>query len=209
MQQQQQQSFRFLSVLLIIIGGLLFILFYVIPFLSSQGIGTPGYSDEHEQAYQLAQSVQAYRKRHPSPGNYAQVAIRQKYSDGPSSKWDTSDVYEGFDDIDGENSTHSEQYAHQWILSTIEIYKKLTSWSQVTGLDIVFYTQVRVCRKCQIDMRSWPNVYQKSATKPFSALWTFETNIQSSVLGSSTVVSHAVSDMPELPMSPSVNSPRT
>ena len=165
-QQQQPQSFKFLSVLMLIIASLLFILLYVIPFLSSQGIGTPSYSDDHEEAYQLAQSVQAYRKRHPSPGNYAQVAIRQKYNDATSSKWDTSDIYEGFDDIDGENSTHSEQYAHQWILSTIDIYKRRTSWSQVTGLDIVFYSQVQVCRKCQIDMRSWPNAYQKSATKP-------------------------------------------
>lgn len=170
--QQQQQSFRFLSVLLIVIASLLFILFYVIPFLSSQGVGTSGYSDEHEEAYQLAQLVQAYRKKHPSPGNYAQAAIRQKYNDGTTSKWDTSNIYEGFDDVDGENSTHSEQYAHQWVLNTIKIYTKRTSWSQVIGLDIVFYSQVQVCKKCQIDMRSWPNTYQKSAAKPIGVtIW--------------------------------------
>ena len=45
--------------------------------------------------------MQAYRKRHPSPGNYAQVAIRQVYDDGSVSKWDTSYIYEGFDDVDG------------------------------------------------------------------------------------------------------------
>lgn len=109
--------------------------------------------------------MQAYRKRHPSPGNYAQVAIRQVYDDGSVSKWDTSYIYEGFDDIDGENTTHSEQYGHQWILDTIAAYKGHASWMRVIALTVVFYSQVRVCRRCQIDMRSWRNAYQKSAGK--------------------------------------------
>jgi len=77
MQQEQQQSFKLWSVDLLIAASVVFIFLYVIPFLASRGIsgGSSGYSDEQVEAYQLAQSVQDYRKKHPSPGNYAQVAI--------------------------------------------------------------------------------------------------------------------------------------
>jgi len=102
-------------------------------------------------------------KKHPSPGNYAQVAIRQLYDDNTFSKRDVSDIYEGFDDVDGENSTHSEQYAHQWVIDTISIYQKRANWIHVKSLTVVFYSQVQVCKSCRIDMRSWPNTYQKSA----------------------------------------------
>jgi hypothetical protein len=33
-------------------------------------------------------------------------------------------------------------------------------------LTVVFYSQVRVCKRCQIDMRLWRNAYQKMAGKP-------------------------------------------
>lgn len=113
-----------------------------------------------------------YRKKHPSPGNYAQVAIRQSYDDGTFSKWDISDVYEGFDDIDGENSTHSEQYAHKWTLDTLSIYQKRANWVRVKSLTVVFYSQVQVCKGCRIDMRSWLNAYQKNAGKPVAlSIW--------------------------------------
>ena len=116
-QQQQpspQEHFSRLSyVLLIIIAALLCIYFYLIPFLSYIGSMEAGYSQEHKEAYALAQNVQAYRKKHPSKGNYAQAAIKLLYDDAASSKWDISDVYEGFDDENGENSTHSEQFAYK------------------------------------------------------------------------------------------------
>jgi hypothetical protein len=160
MQQEQRQSFKLLSVLILIAASVVFVILYVIPFLASHGIvgDSSGYSDEQVEAYQLAQSVQDYRKKHPSPGNYAQVAIRQTYDDGSFSKWDSSGIYEGFDDVDGENSTHSEQLAHQWVIDTIIVYKNRQSWTRVTSLTIVFYSQVQVCKRCRIDMRSWPNL---------------------------------------------------
>ena len=53
-----------------------------------------------------------------------------------------SNVYEGFDDVNGENSTHSEQYTHQWVINTISIYQKRANWVHVKSLVVVFYSQV-------------------------------------------------------------------
>ena len=74
--------------------------------------------------------------------------------------------------MDGENSAHSEQLAHQWVIDTITVYKNRQSWTRVTSLTIVFYSQVQVCKRCRIDMRSWPNLYQKAANKSVSlTIW--------------------------------------
>src|SRR5882762_6121134 len=109
-------------------GGLLFVLFAliagVLAFAALQGgLGGNGYSDEQDEAYQLAQKVQDWRSRHPSPGNYAQAAIRLAYNDGSFSEWDTSKIEVGFDDPQGGNSTHSEQVIHDEILRALETDK--------------------------------------------------------------------------------------
>jgi hypothetical protein len=85
---------------------------------------------------------------------------RSLLSPAPSFEWSP---FEGFDDAHGANSTHSEQKAHKFVLDSIGIYRKYKSWEQVTGLTVVFYSQVQVCKECKIDMRSWRNDYQRAA----------------------------------------------
>ncbi len=168
-QQKPGGSVRFLWVMLILIASLAVIYFYVIPFLASTE-GEPtgsafsggwSASQQRQIAFTLAQRVQSYRQsiheqRRINYGDAYMIATGIKPPFRPQQP------YEGMDSKPGaKNDTHSETRLKGWALATIR--QKLQQLPSGSTMNIVIFTQVKVCPDCRKDTNEWATQLQQVA----------------------------------------------
>ena len=170
-QQKQQREFppRFLWVVLILFASLAAIYFYVIPFLSSMAGGSTGsafsggwsVSQQRQIAYNLAQTVQSYRQR---INEQRRIDYGDAYlvATGITPPFRPKQPYEGMDSPSGaKNDTHSETKLKGWALLTIrQQLQHLTSGSTI---NLLLFTQVKVCPECRSDINAWATQLQQAA----------------------------------------------
>ena len=170
-QQTQKRAFspRFLLVMLILIASLAAIYFYVIPFLASIGGGSTGSafsggwsaSQQRQIAFTLAQRVQSYRQsiHEQRRINYGDAYI---VATGIKPPFRPQQPYEGMDSKPGaKNDTHSETRLKGWALATIR--QKLQQLPSGSTINIVIFTQVKVCPDCRKDTNEWATQLQQAA----------------------------------------------
>lgn len=118
----QRPSHCLAIVVLLII--LVFAVLYVLAQFGAQS-GDSGYSFEQEEAYQLAQETQNYRRLHPTPANYALASITIFYQDSSSRRFvrETHGIIFPFESKK-DQGMHSEIFAHNWLLEELDILKK-------------------------------------------------------------------------------------
>lgn len=159
---QSQQSYRFWSVLLIIVASLGCIYFYVIPFLASLGPGKAAF-DIQAEALKMALQVQQYRYNHKSRGNYGMAEIIITYQDMSKPSVYSSPIYEGFDSKGADkNKDHSERKAHeQFNLPTLTQLKSRGIAAKASFIYVIIFSQIQICKLCQADMRGWLEQYRR------------------------------------------------
>lgn len=154
---------------------LLIILVFAVLYAIAQfgaGLGGSGYSFEQEEAYQLAQETQNWRRLHPTPANYALTSITIFYQDGSSRRFVPEShgiivPFESEKDTVENESIHSETFAHDWILGELTILKKAGYIdAQTTGITVIIFSQVGVCKDCKIAMRDWRQEFRNAAGRP-------------------------------------------
>ena len=170
-QQKQQREFppRFLWVVLILLASLAAIYFYVIPFLSSMAGGSTGsafsggwsVSQQRQIAYNLAQTVQNYRQRINEQRriNYGDAYL---VATGINPPFRPKQPYEGMDSPSGaKNDTHSETKLKGWALLTIR--QQLQHLPSGSTINLLIFTQVKVCPECRSDINAWATQLQQAA----------------------------------------------
>jgi hypothetical protein len=173
--QRQQQSRRrefpprFLWVGLILLASLAAIYFYVIPFLSSMAGGSAGsafsggwsVSQQRQIAYELAQNVQDYRQRIHEPRhiNYGDAYL---VATGIHDPFRPKQPYPGVDSPSGaKNDTHSESNLKGWALYTIR--QQLQQLPAGSTINLLLFTQVKVCPDCRREVTAWAMELQQAA----------------------------------------------
>jgi len=172
--QQQQPSQRefpphFFWVILILLASLAVIYFYIIPFLASVGGGSTGsafsggwsVAQQKQIAFTLAQTVQGYRQRiHEQRRiNYGDAYL---VATGITSPFRPQQPYEGTDAPSGaKNDMHSEARLKGWALVTIR--EKLQHLSAGSTINLLIFTQVKVCPDCRSDVKGWAMQLQQAA----------------------------------------------
>lgn len=170
-QQSQQRVFppRFFWVVLILLASLAAIYFYVIPFLSSMSGGSAGnafsggwsVSQQRQIAYKLAQNVQSYRQRNHETRhiNYGYTYL---VAAGISSPYRPKQPYPGVDSPSGaKNDTHSESMLKGWAFLTIR--QQLQQLPAGSTINLLIFTQVKVCPGCRRDITAWATQLQQAA----------------------------------------------
>ena len=170
-QQSQQRVFppRFFWVVLILLASLAAIYFYVIPFLSSMSGGSAGnafsggwsVSQQRQIAYKLAQNVQSYRQRNHETRhiNYGYAYL---VATGISSPFRPKQPYPGVDSPSGaKNDTHSESMLKGWAFLTIR--QQLQQLPAGSTINLLIFTQVKVCPGCRRDITAWATQLQQAA----------------------------------------------
>lgn len=150
----QRHSHCLAIIVLLII--LVFAVLYAIAQLGAS-FGGSGYSFEQEEAYQLAQETQNYRRLHPTPANYALASVTIFYQDGSSRRFvhETHGIIFPFESKK-DQGLHSEIFAQEWIVGELAILKKAGYIdAQTTGITVVIFSQVGVCPVCRATMRDW------------------------------------------------------
>lgn len=158
----QRSSNCLLIVLLLLVSA-------VVVFYAVGQMGGSGYSFEQEEAYQLAQEAQAYRRTHPTPANYGLASITIFSQDGSSHRFvpTTHGLVVPFES-ESKRNIHSEEFAHDWILSELAILKKARyiDTQTTTGITVIIFSQVRVCSPCRIAMRDWQQEFRQASGFP-------------------------------------------
>lgn len=170
-QQSQQRVFppRFFWVVLILLASLAAIYFYVIPFLSSMAGGSAGnafsggwsVSQQRQIAYELAQNIQDYRQRihEPRQVNYGDAYLVAK---GITDPFRPKQPYDGMNSKRGaKNDTHSEAKLKGWALLTIR--QQLRQLPAGSTINLLLFTQVKVCPDCRRDIAAWAMELQQAA----------------------------------------------
>lgn len=180
MQQQQHQQpaqqhrpvrqgpGRFLWVMLIIIAALGAIYFYLIPFLASSGGGSKNNASsawsaaqQRQIAFQLAQNVQDYRQRiHEGRRiNYGDAILQ---ASGIAQPFRPKQPMPGMNAPNPpQNDTHSENMLKGWALYTIR--KSLQQLPAGSVINLLIFTQVKVCPDCRRDIQTWAKQLQQAA----------------------------------------------
>src|SRR5712692_4755976 len=169
--QRQRREFppRFFWVVLILIASLAAIYFYAIPFISSIGGGSTGsafsggwsVSQQRQIAFILAQSVQSYRQsiHEPRRINYGDAYL---VATGINPPFRLQQPYSGMDSKPGaKNDTHSETRLKGWALLTIR--QKLQNLPSGSTINLLIFTQVKVCPDCRRDINGWATQLQRAA----------------------------------------------
>jgi hypothetical protein len=167
--QKQEQSRRFWWVLLIILAALGAIYFYLIPFLSSAGVGgqggpvSTGWTTAHQRhiAFDLAQNVQDYRQRihERREINYGDAYLQVT---GIAQPFRPKQPYPGMDAPNPpEHDTHSEHMLKGWGLYTIR--NSLHNVPAGSTINMLIFTQVKVCPPCRKAIQTWAKQLQQTA----------------------------------------------
>jgi hypothetical protein len=158
---EPEPSRRFWWVLLILLAALGSIYFYVIPLLSSAGVGTGGSSasgglsasQQRQIAFDLAQTVQNYRHRiHEERRiNYGDAYLD---ATGIPAPFRPPQPFDGMNSPTGaKNDTHSETKLKGWALAVIR--KHLQQLPSGSTINVLIFTQVKVCSGCRRDVQTW------------------------------------------------------
>ena len=166
---EQEQSRRFWWVLLIILAALGAIYFYLIPFLSSvssggqSGSASSGWTTTQQRqiAFALAQNVQDYRQRiHEGREiNYGDAYLKVT---GITQPFRPKQPYPGMDAPNPpENDTHSENMLKGWGLYIIR--NNLQNVPAGSTINMLIFTQVKVCPPCRKAIQTWAKQLQQVA----------------------------------------------
>lgn len=169
MARMKERPNRFWWILLIILAALGAIYFYLIPFLASSGVGgnnpsSGGWSAAQQQqiAFTLAQQVQDYRQR-------IYEARRINYGDAYLTASGIAQPFRPKQPVEGmnapnppQNDTHSETMLKGWALYIIR--KNLQSLPSGSVINILIFTQVKVCPDCRRDIQTWAKQLQQAAS---------------------------------------------
>lgn len=128
--------------------------------------------DSQQEAFQLAQDTQAYRMKLFQQGrsiknNLGYASITITYTDGTKARRYvqlTSDgsplPFAGYDPY----TSHSEFFAHGWVKGTLRSLRQSgTALTHVASVDIVIFSQVRVCDDCRKAMVGWLREFKVDA----------------------------------------------
>jgi hypothetical protein len=164
---QEQVPMQRPSHCLAIVVLLIILVFAVLYAIAQFGasFGGSGYSFEQEEAYQLAQETQNWRRYHPTGSNYGLASITIFYQDGSSRRFvrETHGIFFPFKS-DPARQIHSEEFAHDWILEELDILRNSRYIdAQTTSITIIIFSQVDVCGPCQKKMRSWQKEFRQAA----------------------------------------------
>lgn len=167
-QQRQKQPQHFWWVFLIIMACLGCTYFYIIPFLSSAGIGggntTASEWTEARQrqiAFNLAQNIQNYRHR---INEHRRINYGDAYMEatGMTTPFRPPAPFDGMDSPSGaKNDTHSEAKLKGWALATIR--RNLQNLPSGSTINVLIFTQVKTCPNCRRDVQVWARQLQEVA----------------------------------------------
>lgn len=166
--ERRQHQGRFLWVILIILAALGAIYFYLIPYLASssnenQGNASKGWSIERQRqiAFTLAQNVQGYRQRiHEGRRiNYGDASL---VATGIEQPFRPKQPAAGMNAPNPpQNDTHSETTLKGWAIYTIR--KSLQNLPAGSVINLLIFTQVKVCPDCRRDIQTWAKQLQQVA----------------------------------------------
>lgn len=133
----------------------------------------PGF-DEQEEAFQLAQFTEQYRKSHPTPANYGPGSWTVCYTDGSPVRNQTPEFKGGNNKnpaVGPTQITHSEQQTYRYL--QLKLPGLSLDQSRVVAVEVVIFSQVIVCPPCQEDMVSWQAVLREKARTQnlFLSVW--------------------------------------
>lgn len=143
------------------------IYFYIIPWLASTGVGGSAHAGrwsdarQRQVAFDLAQAVQAYRTRiHERRRiNYGDALLE---ATGISRSFRPPNPFDGMDSPSGAiNDTHSETKLKGWALATIR--KNLQNLPAGSVINVLIFTQVKVCPDCRRNIQQWATQLQQAA----------------------------------------------
>ncbi|HZU03183.1 MAG TPA: hypothetical protein VFA10_26180, partial [Ktedonobacteraceae bacterium] len=118
-------------------------------------------SQQRQIAFGLAQNVQRYRQRINEQRriNYGDAYM---VATGISSPFRPKQPYEGMDSPSGaKNDTHSETKLKGWALFTIR--QQLQLLPSGSTINLLIFTQVKVCPECRRDSNAWVMQLQQAA----------------------------------------------
>lgn len=162
-EQKPAQRQGFFAIIILLIALLIFIVLYGLPALSSISNEQPnaGWSEgqQREIAFELAQNIESYR-------NKINEKRRINYGDAYMSATATSTIFRPPIPFDGMNSplgakndTHSEAKLKGWALTTIR--KNLQNLPSGSTINVLIFTQVKVCPVCRASIQQWANQLNK------------------------------------------------
>ena len=106
-----------------------------------------------QEAFTLAQKLEAYRSANPTIRNYGIGSYTICYKNGTQRRF-PSPVAPGYSQSTlPTNATHSEQAVYQWLLK--QFASLSLDLSTVSGIYTVIFSQVVVCDQCRTDMVPW------------------------------------------------------
>ncbi len=151
-QEQAQSSQSKNSCLLI--GLLLLALAALAWYTLARGVGgtggAPSYSPR-SQAYVMAQQLEAHRQQMPTAKNYCEAQLYYHTASGVYSG--PSQIKDGF----GIYPTHCEQTLLQWVSQTALPSISAQDYARIVTIDVVVFSQVRVCVDCKPTFPTWEN----------------------------------------------------
>ncbi len=163
-----QRPGRFLWVIMLILAALGAIYFYLIPFLASSGGKSNSSSSERwsaaqqsQIAFTLAQNVQGYRQRiHEGRRiNYGDAYLE---ATGITQPFRPKQPSAGMNAPNPpQNDTHSETTLKGWALYTLR--KNLQNLPAGAVINLLIFTQVKVCPDCRRDIQTWAKQLQQVA----------------------------------------------
>jgi RHS repeat-associated protein len=128
--------------------------------------GSPVFDTERE-ARRLESIAQYVRSHNRINGNLGLASITILFKDGSVDRY-TSPVYEGFDDLDGGNTTHSEAEAQRWVESTL----LGLNLENAVEINVVIFTELAPCggtrngSSCRRDLPQWAQDDNAAAGQP-------------------------------------------
>lgn len=169
--QRRKRDFppRFFWIVLIIMASLAAMYFYVIPFMASIGGGATGnafsggwsISPQRQIAFNLAQQVQNYRQR-IHEARHINYGYAYLVATGMNRPFRPKQPYPGMDSPSGaKNDTHSESMLKGWALRTIR--QQLQQLPSGSKINLLIFTQVKMCPDCRRDITAWAMELQQAA----------------------------------------------
>ncbi len=116
--------------------------------------GSSPYSPQ-SQAYVLAQQVQTQRQQTPTAKNYCEAQLYYHTTSGVSTG--PSQIKDGF----GSYPTHCEQVLLQRVSQTTLPSLTTQDYAQTSTIDVVVFSQVRVCVDCKPTFPTWENTLRQ------------------------------------------------
>jgi hypothetical protein len=170
-------------IVLLLLGLIAFFLLGSLNFVGSTTTTTtttghcPGV-DLQQEAFLLAQQAELARKTTPFRGNYANAWFQVCFTNNKTLTNGVRPVQGFYDENNPEASwkTHSEQGVYAFLKPKLAGLK--LDPAQVVAIDVVIFSQVRVCPPCQNAMISWQSGLRQAAGTQnlFLSVWDLGNN---------------------------------